>query len=53
MTFPADHKPGSTEKVEFMADGCFPALEPGLPASCRVAESNEANNTMGAAVGVP
>ena len=53
VTFPADHKPGSTEKVEFMADGCFPALEPALPASCRVAESNEANNTAGRAVGVP
>lgn len=53
VTFPADHHPGSTEKVEFMADGCFPALEPALPAACRVAESNEANNASGAAVGVP
>ncbi len=53
VTFPLDHKPGTTEKVEFMADGCFPALEPALPAACRVAESNEANNTAGAAMGVP
>lgn len=53
VTFPADHKPGSTEKVEFMADGCFPSLDPGVPAGCRVAESNEGNNTMTAAVGVP
>ena len=53
VTFPADHKPKSTEKVEFMADGCFPALEPALPAGCRVAESNEANNTAIEALGVP
>jgi hypothetical protein len=53
VTFPADHKPKTTEKVEFMADGCFPALEPALPAGCRVAESNEGNNTANATVGVP
>ncbi|MCM3875615.1 MAG: hypothetical protein NEA02_04275 [Thermoanaerobaculia bacterium] len=53
VTFPADHKQGSTEKVEFMADGCFPALEPALPASCRVVETNEANNTAVDALGVP
>jgi hypothetical protein len=53
VTFPADHRPGSSERVEFMADGCFPALEPALPAGCRVAESNEANNTETAALGVP
>jgi hypothetical protein len=53
VTVPADHKPGSTEKVEFMADGCFPALEPALPAACRVVESSEANNTAVAALGVP
>lgn len=53
VTFPADHKPGTTEKIEFMADGCFPALEPSLPASCRVAESNEANNTWAGTVVVP
>jgi len=53
VTFPADHKPKTTEKVEFMADGCFPALEPALPAGCRVAESNETNNSKTAAVGVP
>ncbi|HTS01104.1 MAG TPA: CARDB domain-containing protein [Thermoanaerobaculia bacterium] len=53
VTFPADHHPGSSERVEFMADGCFPALEPALPASCRVAESNEANNTWAGTVVVP
>lgn len=53
VTFPADHKPGSSEKVEFMADGCFPALEPALPAACRVVETNEANNTAVEALGVP
>lgn len=53
VTFPADHRPGSSERVEFMADGCFPALEPALPASCRVVESNEANNTAVDALGVP
>ena len=53
VTFPADHKPKSTEKVEFMADGCFPALEPALPAGCRVTESNEANNTAIEPLGVP
>lgn len=53
VTFPADHKPKTMEKVEFMADGCFAALEPALPAGCRVAESNESNNSTTAAVGVP
>lgn len=53
VTFPADHKPGSTEKVEFMADGCFPALEPGLPPACRVVETNETNNTRDVPFGVP
>lgn len=53
VTFPADHKPGSSERVEFMADGCFPALEPALPAACRVAESNETNNTRLETLGVP
>jgi hypothetical protein len=53
VTFPADHKPGEVEKVEFMADGCFPPLEPALPAGCRVAESNEANNSDTAPVAVP
>jgi hypothetical protein len=53
VTFPADHKAGGVEKVEFMADGCFHALEPALPATCRVAESNEANNTETAPVTVP
>jgi hypothetical protein len=53
VTFPADHKSGEREKVEFMADGCFPPLEPAIPAGCRVAESNEANNTETAPVTVP
>jgi hypothetical protein len=53
VTFPADHRAGTGERVEFMADGCFPALEPALPAGCRVAESNEGNNTASATVGVP
>jgi hypothetical protein len=56
VTFPADpvaHPRGSKATVEFMADGCSPRLEPGLPAACRVAESNEADNTRRAMVGVP
>ncbi len=53
VTFPADHRPGSSERVEFMADGCFPALEPSLPAACRVAESNETNNTSAVPFVVP
>ena len=53
VTFPAGRVSGSHERVEFMADGCFAATDPGLPASCRVLESNEANNTSGAEVGVP
>lgn len=53
VTFPAGRVSGSRERVEFMADGCFAATDPGLPASCRVLESNEANNTSDAEVGVP
>lgn len=53
VTFPAGRVSGSRERVEFMADGCFAATDPGLPASCRVLESNEANNTSSAEVGVP
>jgi hypothetical protein len=53
VTFPAGRVSGSRERVEFMADGCFAATEPGLPASCRVLESNEANNTSVTDVGVP
>ncbi|MEO8054538.1 MAG: hypothetical protein ABI768_05265 [Acidobacteriota bacterium] len=53
VTFPAGRVSGSRERVEFMADGCFAATDPALPASCRVLESNEANNTSSAEVGVP
>jgi hypothetical protein len=53
VTFPAGTPSGSSESVEFMADSCFPPIEPGMAASCRVLESNEANNTSLAAVGVP
>lgn len=44
ITFPADRPSGRREVVEFMVDGCFPPLEPSLPAYCRVDESNEADN---------
>jgi hypothetical protein len=53
VTFPLDHPRGSSERVEFMADGCFAVFDPGLPASCRVAESNESNNTWTATLVVP
>ncbi len=53
ITWPVDHLPGTRERVEFMADGCFPPLEPTLPAICRVDESNERNNTRSATLTVP
>lgn len=53
VTFPAGRAPGRREIVEFMADGCFARLEPGLPAYCRVDETSEADNTRRAAIAAP
>ncbi len=53
ITWPVDHASGARETVEFMADGCFAALEPSLPAYCRVDERNEANNTRSQTATVP
>ena len=53
VTFPTGRTSKSVERVEFMADECFPPLSPAMPASCRVLESNEANNTSVVEVGVP
>lgn len=53
VTWPVDHASGAREAVEFMADGCFAALEPSLPAYCRVDESNEGNNTRSRTLTVP
>jgi hypothetical protein len=52
VTWPADHASGTSERIEFMADGCFATLEPWLPAYCRVDESNERNNTRSRTVTV-
>lgn len=54
VTFPAGTAAKPPQRVEFMADGCFPPIEAGtaLPA-CRVPESDETNNTSVAEVGVP
>lgn len=53
VTWPTDHASGTSERIEFMADGCFATLEPGLPAYCRVDESNERNNIRIQTVTVP
>lgn len=53
VTWPVDHAAGARERVEFMADGCFAPLEPTLPATCRVDEANERNNSRSATLTVP
>lgn len=53
ITWPADAPRGVRDRVVFMADGCFPALEPDLPAHCRVEEGSEANNTRSLFLRVP
>ena len=53
VTFPVETPTKSDQSVEFMADSCFAEADAGLPAWCRVNESNEANNTSIAEVGVP
>jgi hypothetical protein len=53
VTWPTDHASGTSERIEFMADGCFATLEPWLPVYCRVDESNERNNTRSLTVTVP
>ncbi len=53
VTFPADRPSGSRQAVDFMADGFFPRLEPGLPAYGRVDESNERDNQRRASLIAP
>lgn len=53
VTLPMDRPAGTVEIIDFMVDGCFPRLEPGLPSWCRVDEANEANNEVSAPVVVP
>jgi hypothetical protein len=53
VTWPVNHTPGTRERVDFVADGCFAPLEPSLPAFCRVDETNEHNNSRSATLPVP
>jgi len=53
IMFPVDVASGSRQTIELYADGCHPPLDPGLPAFCRVDESNEADNARRIAIVAP